>query len=127
VDGLKWLLLVVAVAALAFLAWRGLGWYRDHQEKLASQWRLGPWPVQPQAVSTREQLVLAFEHLALMLLGLPARSYSHKDVAREVGGVPVKELAAAYEKARYAPASDEMSEAEIARARKLLCDLAGAA
>ncbi len=126
-DAGKGVLLGAVLAALAYFLWRAAGWYRERQARMAAEWRPGPWPFAPGSVSTREQVVRAFEHLALVLLGRGARTLSHREVAREIGRAPAAELAAAYEKARYAPPADEMSDDEIARARKALCDLAGAA
>jgi hypothetical protein len=94
---------------------------------------LGPWPVAPQAVSTRQQLVRAFEYLALWSLGLEARSCHHLDVAEQLarrGGDSAHEqaaesLARLYEQARYAPDSEPLGPDELAAARRHLCFLAG--
>ncbi len=116
---------------LAVLLWRGAGWYQAYRARLASEWRLGPWPVEPGAVRTREQLVRAFEHLALLLFGLPARTMNHEELARGMAGLPAtraedaRELAAAYEQARYAPPQDELSDDRLAAARRQLASLAG--
>src|SRR5262249_15501889 len=42
---------------------------------------LGPWPIEPEAVTTRADLVRAFDYLALKTLGLVVRSWNHHAVA----------------------------------------------
>ena len=44
---------------------------------------LGPWPVRPEAVTTRAELVQAFDYLALLTLGLRVQSWNHHAVARQ--------------------------------------------
>jgi hypothetical protein len=97
--------------------------------------RLGPWPVQPGAVASREDLIRAFEYLAILRLGGRARSRNHLAVAdglrtnepdlarREAAG----ELARLYEKARYEPARAPLEKAEVDAARRDLTLLARAA
>jgi hypothetical protein len=103
--------------------------------ELAS-WRLGPWPVRPEAVRTRADLVRAFEYLALLLLGPAARSWNHRDIAVALGNQggrvatrrdAAERLAALYEHARYAPPDDVLTDAELAWARRDLSILARAA
>ena len=101
------------------------------------RWRLGPWPVSPGAVRTREQLVRAFEYLSLLLLGPAARTRHHHDLARQIGDQPdmdpdrrkeaAQALAGLYEQARYAPPQDDLSEEQLDRARRELRRLAGGA
>ncbi|MBY0230136.1 MAG: hypothetical protein K2W96_12715 [Gemmataceae bacterium] len=133
----KTALLFVVLALLAFLLWRGASMYQAYRQRLAAEWRLGPWPVLPHAVRTREQLVRAFEHLAFLVFGRPARSMSHEDLARGLAGRPAldpaaqaeaaEKLAASYRQARYAPAQDELSDEQLAQARQQLALLAGSA
>jgi hypothetical protein len=130
-------LLWLAVLALAgLLFWKALGRSRARAAQAAGLW-LGPWPVQPAAVSTREELVRAFEYLALLVLGPAARAQNHLDVAEGLGGQPALDadrrreaadhLARLYEKARYAPGDEPLPDAELAGARRELCLLAGVA
>jgi hypothetical protein len=117
----------------------------------ADHWRLGPWPVNPASVKSRQDVVRAFEYLSLLSLGLAARSWNHCAIAERLallGAMPaqkdegermkddneiegherrrtVLELATLYEKARYAPPSESLPEAALAVARRDLCFLAG--
>lgn len=98
----------------------------------AERARLGPWPVRPEAVATREELVRAFDYLALLLLGPAAKAWNHRDVAVHLGRSPDRRLAAdrlagLYERARYAPPEEPLPEPELAAARGDLRFLAGAA
>ena len=96
-------------------------------------WRLGPWPVRPEAVHTRDELVRAFEYLALLLLGPAARSRNHREIAAGLGRgrrdprAPPTALAGLYEQARYAPPDEALPDADLAAARADLSLLAGVA
>ncbi len=105
------LLPLVAAAAL------GLGWYfwrktPARRVRRAARAGLGPWPVDPRRLSTREELIRAFEYLSLKTLG-PAAAHAHH-VALTAGlrdrhpAAPdaADELGALYAVARYAPAAD---------------------
>jgi hypothetical protein len=109
--------------------------------------KLGNWPVQPEAVANREDLIRAFEYLSLLALGAPARNWNHEVIAARLGddrktaaNVPAvmtsdpharrhaaDELAALYEQARYAPGSEPLPDEALALARRDLCFLAGMA
>ncbi len=123
-------LLGVIVLALVLLA-RSRGWVGPQGDG----WRLGPWPVAPAAVRTRDDVVKAFEYLALLLLGRQAGSANHVDIASRMGaddltgqrGRAAGELAGLYEHARYAPPDEALSDAEMEAARRDLTYLAGAA
>lgn len=100
----------------------------------ADEWRLGSWPVAPNGVSTREDLVRAFEYLALLRLGVSAGACHHRALAARLGEQgghnPARRLAAdmlawLYEKARYAPAAETLSQDELLDARSALGLLAG--
>ena len=97
-------------------------------------WRLGPWPVSPSAVSTRRNLVRAFEHLALLCLEPDACTCHHRRLADRLAAQdeskPARRQAAEllgwlYEQARYAPADASLSPDELVEARHALCFLAG--
>jgi hypothetical protein len=101
----------------------------------ADEWRLGSWPVQPAAVSTRQELIRAFEYLALLCLGPAAITWHHRELASRLAeqerGDPARRRHAAellawlYEQARYAPSSASLSPEELSEARHALCFLAG--
>lgn len=99
----------------------------------AESWRLGPWPVAPAAVATRQEVVHAFEYLVLLCLG-PAAACHHRQLAERLAeqdsGNPARRQAAEmlawlYEQARYAPASESLSHDQLSDARLALCFLAG--
>jgi hypothetical protein len=133
-TGVVWLL---ALLGLGLVAWKTLGRGRGEDEPgRARPWRLGPWPVRPDAVSTREDLVRAFEYLALLCLGQEARTCNHRDLAALLAEQDRHEprrreaavhLARVYEQARYAPADERLPDEELAAARRDLCYLAGVA
>ncbi len=80
-DAGKAVLLVAVLVALAFCLWRAAGWYVERRARLAAEWRPGPWPFAPQSVSTREQLVRAFDHLASASCLEPRkRTLNHREV-----------------------------------------------
>ncbi len=130
-DGWQ-IILAAAVAGLlawAFLRRKGLLVLR----RADGGWRLGPWPVRPEAVHTREELVRAFEYLALLLLGPTWRSCHHREIAIGLGAdddtrrAAADRLADLYEQARYAPPDEELPASELAAARAHLSLLAGVA
>jgi hypothetical protein len=129
-QALLWLLLF---AAVGFLLWRVAGRLR-RSNQAARSWHIGPWPVDPARIATRAELVQAFEHLALLLLGPTARTWNHLAVAAELAGADpdaaqrhnaTAELADLYEQARYAPQEEPLSPEGLAAARHDLCLLAG--
>ncbi|MFO0965867.1 MAG: hypothetical protein U0793_09830 [Gemmataceae bacterium] len=109
--------------------------------QIARRWRkrtptaavgLGPWPVNPAAVATRAELRLAFDYLALLTLGPPARFWNHRRIARALektataaGADAVQGLAALYEEARYTDGPEALTPEQSARARASLVQLAG--
>jgi hypothetical protein len=121
------------LAILAVAAWRLRLWYAGGA---AGAGRAARWPVRPDAVATRGDLVRAFEYLALLLLGVDARHRHHLDLADRLGGPSpepadarrraANHLAYLYELARYAPDDEPLPEAELAAARHDLSFLAGA-
>jgi hypothetical protein len=123
--------LVLAVVVLAGLALaRSRGWVGGKGD----DWRLGPWPVVPSEVRTREDVVKAFEYLALLRLGKKAGAANHLDIARQLGSAEdapaqkrelARELAYLYEQARYAPPEENLSTDEVETARRDLGLLAG--
>jgi hypothetical protein len=91
--------------------------------------RLGPWPVDPRRVKTRQELIAAFEYLALLKCGADAVHWHHRDVASRLSGDAVsrsdaKTLADLYEQARYTPLMAQ-SSANWESSRTPLCRLSG--
>jgi hypothetical protein len=135
--------LLIGFAGLAFLVvvlWRVLAQAQFRHEQQEGGWRLGPWPVQPGQVASREDIVRAFEYLSLLCLGQSARTSNHHVIAEQLADQrrlspqvayfderqhAVDELAALYEQARYAPPSEPLPETALAAARRDLCLLAG--
>lgn len=97
-------------------------------------WRLGSWPVAPNAVATRQDVIRAFEYLALLRLGPTAATCHHRELAQRlaeqdnslVGRRQAADmLAGLYEQARYAPVDETLSPEELSDARHTLTLLAG--
>ncbi len=91
---------------------------------------LGPWPVDPRAVTDRAGLVAAFEYLSVLRCGAGAKAWNHRTIAAVLSaageaGADVPALARGYELARYTPAGDPLPPADLAAARLALCQLAG--
>ncbi len=125
--------LLVGLALIVGLLLVGTRWARVVALR---PWHPGPWPVDPARISTPKELVRAFNHLALLLLGRRAEHLNHRAVAAAVGNpataAPERrqaadQLAQLYEQARYAPPAETLSPEDIAQARTDLCSLAGAA
>jgi hypothetical protein len=112
------------------------GWIHKLALRRRELRRLGPWPVRPEAVHSREELVRAFEYLSLLKLGPAARTRNHRDLAVHLGdnngsGTPhrrhaAEQLAVLYAQARYAPPAEVLPEPDLAVARRALSFLAGA-
>jgi hypothetical protein len=123
------------LGALGLILWLVVRRMRAEDAEGRAFWRkLGPWPVAPSAVRTRGEVVQAFEYLALLLLGRKAGSAHHLEIAGQLAPEDgtgqrrnaAEELALLYEHARYAPPEEELSEDELAAARRDLSLLAGA-
>jgi hypothetical protein len=121
----------VVVVALLLLGTRWMGAAKTRP------WSPGPWPVDPSRISTRGELVQAFNYLALLLLGRQAEHLNHKEIATQVGDAAppadvqshqaADQLARLYEQARYAPGEEMLSPEDMRQARADLSSLAGAA
>jgi hypothetical protein len=77
-------------------------------------------------------LIRAFDYLAVLRCGRKAQTWHHRAVAsrlprNEAEQNPVRELAALYERARYAPEVGELADEELSQARRHLRALAEAA
>jgi len=136
-EGLIWLLLAVLMGVVV---WRLAGKSSPVHGAGDQAWRPGPWPVSPARVTTRHDLIRAFEYLALLLLGPQAGACHHRELASRIGqsGNPAtarhrqqaaEELALLYERARYAPSAglvdQPLTNEDQALARLNLCLLAG--
>jgi hypothetical protein len=127
---LVWVVLALVLVAVLWKAKRVL---LPTGDRMGSSWRLGPWPVRPESVRTRADVVRAFEYLAFLLLGLDARPRNHLELAAalaETGNEPVRRtvaerLSRLYERARYAPQEEALADDELRAARIDLTFLAG--
>ncbi len=123
-------LVAALIVALARLLRRSLGKRGDTAGE--DDWQLGAWPVNPAEVRTRADLVRTFEYFSLLRLGRRVRTWNHRKIehrlvnerSTETGAV--RAMAALYEKARYAPADEPLSEEALEAYRRDLCALAGA-
>ena len=84
------------------------------------------------AITTRTQLIAAFDYLALLLLGDEVRTWNHVAVAQRLGESAARSpaaeaLARLYELARYTPGDDTLPPEAQAAARRCLATLAGSA
>src|SRR5262249_39439059 len=90
-----------------------------------------PWPVAPAAVTTREDLVKAFEYLSLLKFGRDALSWNHLEIAAQFvqrqpeSSQAAGRLANLYEHARYAPGDESLPDEVVQMARRELTFLAG--
>lgn len=127
------LVYVLLIAVGGLLAWQALRRAQEKEGALAGRaWRLGHWPVRPGEVATRQDLVRAFEYLALLRIGQAAESRNHLDLAARLGEdqerqAAAERLAGLYEQARYAPPEELLPEEDLATARRDLTFLAGVA
>lgn len=92
---------------------------------------LGPWPVDPRRINTREDVVKAFEYLSVLICGVKAKTWTHNTIADALAdlaathGETAAMLARLYELARYAPLDEPLTHEELMEARELVCGLAG--
>jgi hypothetical protein len=132
------LLLVPVLVIFAVVVWKvmqKIDWHKSGRGTLLRphnlESRLAPWSISRNALQTKEDLVRAFEYLSLMKLGPEARSWNHREIARELGGNQedrrraAGHLAGLYEQARYAPDIGSMPPDAMQIARHELSFLAG--
>jgi hypothetical protein len=92
---------------------------------------LGPWPIDPRQINTREDVVKAFEYLSVLICGPSAKMWTHGTIADALSelatthGETAVMLARLYELARYAPLDEPLTPDELIEARNLVCGLAG--
>jgi hypothetical protein len=130
------LVVLLGMLLLALLLWRGRDWLSSVRRAGRSAWKLGPWPVRPEDVATRGDLVRAFEYLALLCLGPAARTCHHLELGKRIGSQPALDaerrresatlLSHIYERARYTPDQEPLPGEELRQARRELAYLAGA-
>jgi hypothetical protein len=118
----EWLYVVLALVLVMALAWlfRRLPWAERFSRSVRHAWL--PMPLD---VTTRGELRVAFEALALNRLGDEARPWNHLLVARHLGGPVADDLARLYEQARYTPGEEPLAPADRELARRCLLLLAG--
>jgi hypothetical protein len=123
---------ILALMILALILARIVRWPRRSQSAAMVRPEIGPWPVQPGSVSTRAELVLAFDYLALWTLGLRVKSWNHHAVATlwieqaPACAASAASLARLYEQARYTDGAEMLPEAERDLARQSLRKIAEA-
>jgi hypothetical protein len=127
---LAWIVGIAAAAMCLRQFW--LRTEESRQERRRVQALRRAWPVDPASVKSREDLIRAFEHLALTNLGVNAKTWNHLAIAAGLGksADPLRRNAAlsltdTYEQARYAPAEEPLPGELIVEARHHLSVLAG--
>jgi hypothetical protein len=128
-----WLPFVILLALiLAVVIWFQLKNIRAREAGLAAASEgMGPWPIDPRSISTREEVVIAFEYLSVLICGPSAKHWTHNTIADALTdlaathGETAVMLARLYELARYAPLDEPLTTDEVTEARKLVCTLAG--
>jgi hypothetical protein len=114
------------------VGWRLLRWGKRKAPADEARPDLGPWPVRPEAVATRADLVRAFDYLALWTLGLAVASWNHHAVVHRwcekspACAETAQALALLYEQARYTAGTKTLTDAEHALARRSLLQIAEA-
>jgi hypothetical protein len=119
---------VLGALMLAFFFFRKYKLEKE-QALLAAAGRQG---LDLSSIRTREELVAAFDAVSLDKIGDAALNWNHRVIADQFAEVqpanvePANELAGLYEKARYAPEDEDLTQNEFADARRDLHTLAGA-
>ena len=123
------ILLALIVGVVIWFQWQNL---RGRSSvAVVSDDGLGPWPVDPRNINTREDVVKAFEYLSVMICGPSARNWTHNTIAEALTDLAMTHgetavmLARLYELARYAPLDEPLTHDELLEARRLVCSLAG--
>jgi hypothetical protein len=127
--GVTWVLLF---ALTLLFGWQLLRWSKRRTPTADERAALGPWPIRPEAVSTRAELVQAFDYLALLTLGITVTSWNHHAVAKRWSDqapahAPLAQtLAGLYEASRYTEGVEELATPQRDQARHALAQLAEA-
>lgn len=132
VEG-SWLPVIVLVlfATLGLAAW----WYLSRPERKPKNTStvVTDWPISPDRIRSTDELIQAFEHLALSRIGETARTWHHHAVAAGLTFQDpahqdsVTELTGLYALARYAPPDQPLTPEQVTAARRNLELLAGGA
>ncbi len=127
---LAWIVGLAAAAICLRQFWLRTEESRRERQRIQALRRA--WPVDPAGVKSREDLIQAFEHLALSNLGVSAKTWNHLAIAAGLGKSPdairrnaALSLTDTYERARYAPVEEPLPGELIAEARRHLSVLAG--
>ncbi len=128
------MLCLLMLGVIVLFLWKGFGSNGQTGSGAEGEWRLGSWPVSPDAVSTRQDVIRAFEYLALLCFGPAAATCHHRQLAQRLAEQDstnpsrrqaAEMLAWLYEQARYAPADEALSQEQLSDARHALTSLAG--
>jgi hypothetical protein len=126
-TGATWLLLAVLCL---LVGWQLMRWSKRSAVEFDPRVSLGPWPVKPNEVATRSDLVKAFDYLAILTLGLDAKCWNHQAIARRwCANAPhyapmAAALAGLYEQARYTDGPSELTHPQRDWARQALLQIA---
>jgi hypothetical protein len=118
---------IVGALILAVILFRK--WKFSQAERMA-QGGYAKGEIDFDAIRSREELVRVFEAVSLDQHGEEARNWNHRVIAEQFRDQPAKaqpadEAADLYERARYAPAEEELTTSEFADARRDLRVIAG--
>lgn len=132
VEGSWWPVVILAAVLVGGLVFWRFWLLRDARSADAGGvTRFKDWPVDPREIATRQDVIVTFEYLSVLLCGPAAQTWTHNTIAgalaelAETHGETAVVLARLYELARYAPADEPLTAAEVAEARRLVCGLAG--
>jgi hypothetical protein len=123
---------ILFILLCLLVGWRLLRWGKRKAPTAQARPDLGPWPIRPEAVATRADLVRAFDYLALWTLGLAVASWNHHAVVRcwceksPACAEAAQALALLYEQARYTAGADALTTTERAQACRSLLRIAEA-
>ena len=128
-TGTTWILFALLCL---LVGWQMLRWTKGAAPVVDPRVQLGPWPVRPEAIATRAELIQAFNYLALLTLGVNVESWNHVAITRSWRDrtpacvESAQALAFLYEQARYTEGAQTLTEAERDQARRSLTHLAEA-
>ena len=125
------IILLALIIVGALIVWRF--WYAkdSRRQDFSGLGGRAGWPVDPWRITTREEVVKAFEYLSVLICGPVARSWTHTTIAEALADLATTHadtaimLARLYELARYTPIDEPLTTTELAEARRLVCRLAG--
>ncbi len=131
--GSTWLpVVILALVILTVFLWLK---YRDLLKRrmvlVAVNGEQMAWPIDPCSITTRQDVVIAFEYLSVRVCGPAARNWTHLTIAEALRDLAkthaetAGKLARLYELARYAPLDEPLSAPQLLEARTLVCELAG--